>query len=177
MLLAVAVAPACTPTPPGNGTAANENTANVNDNHTPDNAAADNDNNNADTEEEPVEILFFTTLTGGQVVPSVATPATGEGGFVLNAERTTLRFTIEASGFTTAPNAAGFFRGIVGQGGILAFDVTDTLVVANGAVTLEGDWPVNADDIADLLAGNIYVSIATAARPSGEIRGQVLPEL
>ncbi|MGZ5432752.1 MAG: CHRD domain-containing protein, partial [Thermoanaerobaculia bacterium] len=30
-------------------------------------------------------------------------------------------------------------------------------------------------DVADLLAGNLYVNIHTAGRPAGEIRGQILP--
>ncbi len=176
LLLAVTLAPACTPAPPGNGSAANENSFNLNDNQIPDNTAADNDDNNADAGDEPVEIFFFTTLTGGQVVPSVTTTARGEGDFTLNAERSALQFDVRATGFATAPNAAGFYRGIVGQTGLLIFDLTGRLVVANGTVTLTGDWPVTADDVDNLLAGNIYVSIASAARPAGEIRGQVLPQ-
>lgn len=34
---------------------------------------------------------------------------------------------------------------------------------------------MTAGDISDLLAGNLYINIHTAGRPTGEIRGQVLP--
>lgn len=176
MLLAFALAPACTPASPDNGSAANENSLNLNDNQLPDNTA-DNNDDNADAGDEPVEIRFFTTLTGGQLVPAVATAARGEGDFVLNADRTALQFDVQATGFTAPPNAAGFYRGIVGQSGLLVFELTGALVIANGTVTLAGDWPVTTAEVEDLLAGNIYVSIATAARPAGEIRGQVLPQL
>jgi hypothetical protein len=60
-------------------------------------------------------------------------------------------------------------RGAAGENGDVAFDLGDP------TSPVVGTWTAMTDtDIAQLLAGELYVNVHTAGRPSGEIRGQIL---
>ena len=61
-------------------------------------------------------------------------------------------------------------RAPAGENGEIVFDMGDP-AVSPVVATWTGMSPA---DIADVLAGNLYVNIHTAGRPSGEIRGQIL---
>jgi hypothetical protein len=61
-------------------------------------------------------------------------------------------------------------RGAAGVNGPIVFDLGDP------STPVEATWSgMTPADVADLLAGNLYVNIHTGGRPSGEIRGQILP--
>ena len=71
--------------------------------------------------------------------------------------------------------AAGpLYPGAAGSGGVL-FEITDSVEEINGEITLEGTWPLTAEDVVNLRINYVYVNLHTEANPSGEIRGNVTP--
>lgn len=133
--------------------------------------------------------LFFTaTLNGSQVVPPLATAATGTalvhlvgypnmpGGrvflFDMQAD-----FTALTSSWSTA---ALYGPASMGQSGALLYEITETsgLVPPPGATTgmfglMDQTPPPGMLDA--LNAGQVYLSISSNAFPGGEIRGQLIP--
>jgi hypothetical protein len=61
-------------------------------------------------------------------------------------------------------------RAPAGANGPIVFDFGDP--ASPVTATWTGMTPA---DVADLLAGNLYINIHTAGRPEGQIRGQILP--
>lgn len=111
-------------------------------------------------------------LDAGQEVPPGTSTAKGTGSFALTEYG--LVYSITVDGLTGAITGAHFHNAAAGANG----PVVRTLSFANN--TAIGVWksndtePLNATLLRELLAGNIYVNIHTAANPGGEIRGQVL---
>jgi hypothetical protein len=121
---------------------------------------------------------FTAELTGNAERPNpVSTQAQGSGTFALNEAQTELSFSIEASRFETDVVGAHFHLSLTGAGGFggIVFDITGTIVdQGNGLVTLEGVWPVTAEDVQNLRLGYIYVNIHTVEHQAGEIRGNLV---
>ncbi len=115
---------------------------------------------------------FTANLTGDQENPAVTTSATGTGAFKLT--ETGLEFNITVEGLTFT--AAHFHNGATGVNGGVVRTITPDFTGGN---TASGIWtstdtePLTPALIADLLAGNLYINVHTAANPGGEIRGQV----
>ena len=131
-----------------------------------------NDNGNSDG-----TTSFVATLDGVQEAPPTPTEGTGQGTFTLNAEQTELSYDITASGLTGLVTAAHFHRAPRGTAGDIVFPITDRVTENEGQVTIMGVWPeLTAANVADLLAGNLYVNLHTQQNPAGEIRGQVEQE-
>jgi hypothetical protein len=116
----------------------------------------------------PTDDLFVFHLSGDQEVPPIATLERGGcmGRFNAGASELSLVCTHNVS----LPTVMHIHRGAAGVNGPIVFDLGDPTspVIA----TWSGMTPA---DIADLQAGNFYVNIHTSGRPSGAIRGQILP--
>jgi trimeric autotransporter adhesin len=126
---------------------------------------------------------FVAGLNGGNATsaagsidqtPQVSTPATGIGAFVLSPidPLTTTRKLTYSIAFTNTlspETTANIHKGPPGVNGPAIF----TLPAGN----LKEGPPLSLDaqNVADLLAGLLYVSIHTIPNPNGEIRGQILP--
>jgi len=119
-------------------------------------------------ETAPTDDIFVFHLSGDQEVPPVVTPERGGcmGRFDSGASELTLVCTHDVN----LPTVMHIHQGAAGVNGPVAFDLgaPDSPVVA----TWSGMTPAN---VADLFAGNFYVNIHTSGRPSGAIRGQILP--
>lgn len=115
------------------------------------------------------EAGFTARLSGDQEVPDVTTSATGTGSLVLNAARTELSFEITVENLSGPITAAHFHLGAAGASG----GVVQAIAFTNRHAS--GIWSLSAADLSDLEAGNLYVNVHTGDNPSGEIRGQVLP--
>jgi hypothetical protein len=114
---------------------------------------------------------FTAILTGDQENPAVTTSAAGTGSFTLT--ESGLEFNLTVEGLTLT--AAHFHNGATGINGGVVRGITSDFTgnTATGIWTSTDGEPLTPELIADLLAGNLYVNIHTAANGGGEIRGQV----
>jgi CHRD domain-containing protein/exosortase sorting signal-containing protein/prealbumin domain-containing protein len=115
----------------------------------------------------PTDQIFVFHLSGDQETPAVATLERGGcmGRFDAGASELALVCTHDVE----LPTVMHIHRGAPGVAGTIAFDMGEPTspVIA----TWSGMTPT---DVADLLAGNLYVNIHTAGRPAGVIRGQIV---
>ncbi len=119
------------------------------------------------TEVPPTADLFVFHLSGDQEVPPVATSARGgcAGIFDAGASELTLLCTHDVA----AATLSHIHRGAAGTNGSVVFDLGDP------TSPIQATWSgMTPADVADLLAGNLYVNVHTGGRPAGEIRGQIL---
>lgn len=119
----------------------------------------------------PGPFCFDAVLNGDQETPAVATAAGGISVASLTANLDTLVYKVSFHGLT--PTAAHFHRGAQGTAG----PVVVPLTLSSYPNFYAGRIAVPADFVSDLIAGDIYVNIHTAANPAGEIRGQMQPLL
>ena len=112
---------------------------------------------------------FVATLTPDQEVPAVESAGTGAGSFTLSADQSTLTLNISASGLSGPVTGSHIHLGAPGEAGpiVFAFETSET----DGAISADAVWEIDADSLAALLAGNLYVNVHTDLNPAGEIRG------
>jgi len=114
------------------------------------------------------------TLAAQQVsTQQVVTPATGFGAFVLAPSDpiTTTRKLTYSIAFTNTlgpETTANIHKGAPGVTG-------PPIIALSAGNPKDGTLTLNAQNVADLLAGLLYVNISTAPNATGEIRGQILP--
>jgi len=120
----------------------------------------------------PAGVDFVACLSGAQEAPApVASDGTGDGAFLFDPATRELSFTIRFSGLTSAETNAHIHRAPAGMPA-MAGPVAHGLPAGSpkeGAVTL------SEDQVAALLAGELYVNVHSADHPTGELRGQILP--
>jgi hypothetical protein len=117
--------------------------------------------------ESPVSVEFNATMTAPEVVPPVyGTAAAGTGTFSLDADRTTLRYSVVHT--VEAPTEVHLHLGLAGEAG----EVMLPLTMVGGAI--EGSVAVTPAQASAIENGRAYVDVHTAAHPAGEIRGQVV---
>jgi hypothetical protein len=112
-------------------------------------------------------------VQAGNETQQVVTPATGIGGFVLAPidPLTTTRKLTYSIAFTNTLGpeiAANIHKGAAGASG-------PPIIALPPGNLKEGTLSLSAQNVADLLAGLLYVNISTAPNSAGEIRGQILP--
>jgi hypothetical protein len=112
------------------------------------------------------ETLLTAVLTGAQEVPPVVTNATGGFGLIVSADLMMARY--DGVLMNISPTAAHIHRGAAGMTGNVVFPLTVNGTNLSGEITM-----INAQDLIDLLAGNMYVNVHTMANMGGEIRGQL----
>jgi hypothetical protein len=115
---------------------------------------------------QPGEMLYTAMLGGADETPPITTSATGNAQFVLDAERTSLRY--EAMFFGLSATASHIHLGAVGMAGPVLYPLT----LVSPTLT-KGSQTVTTDDLLNLDAGLLYINAHTAANPNGEIRGQI----
>lgn len=118
-------------------------------------------------ETAPADTLFVFHLSGDQEVPPV--PTTDRGGCMGRFDAAAAELSLICTHDVDLPTVMHIHRGAAGVNGPIAFDMgqPDSPVIA----TWSG---MTAADVADLLAGDLYLNIHTAGRPAGEIRGQIV---
>ena len=119
-------------------------------------------------ETAPTDQIFVFHLSGDQEVPPLATPE--RGGCMARFDAGASELSIVCTHNVDEATIMHIHRGAPGENGSIAFDLGSP--VSPVFATWSGMTPA---DQADLLAGNFYVNIHTAGRPSGAIRGQILP--
>jgi len=112
--------------------------------------------------------LFVFHLSGSQEVPPVVTTATGGCFMQFNPAASSLSMVCTHN--VGSPVQMHIHRGGPGVNGPILFDL------GNPISPVEAVWTgMTPADVADLLAGNLYINIHASGRPAGEIRGQILP--
>jgi hypothetical protein len=146
-------------------------------------------------------IQLFTTFSGANEVPPVASPGTGQASVILDPAAHTLLVNATFSGLlantvaahihccqplgtnagvaTTVPSFPGFPLGVTAGSHSEFFDLTASGTYNPAFVTANGGTIPSAEAalVAGLLGGRSYYNIHTNLFPSGEIRGQLqVPE-
>lgn len=116
----------------------------------------------------PTDALYVFHLSPDQEVPPLTGPDRGGcmGRFDAGASELTLVCVHDVD----LPTIMHVHRGAPGVNGDALFDMGDP--TSPVVTTWSGMTP---GDVADLLAGNLYVNIHTSGRPAGAVRGQILP--
>lgn len=117
---------------------------------------------------DPTPTVINFALDESQEVAATGSIATGCATATLSADQTTLRLEIEHGVFE--PQDAHIHLGAPGVNGGVVFPFS------NAASPIDETFNVTAQDVTDLLAGNLYVNIHTDAFPNGEIRGQIVDD-
>lgn len=148
-----------------------------------------------------IPIQLFTTLSGANEVPPVASPGTGQASVILDTAAHTLQVNATFSGLlantvaahihccqplgtnagvaTTVPSFPGFPLGVTAGSHSELFDLTASGTYNPAFVTANGGTIPSAEAalVAGLLGGRSYYNIHTTLFPGGEIRGQLqVPE-
>jgi len=111
-------------------------------------------------------------LNGAQSNPAITTNARGTASFTLTPAGLMYAITLDSLEITNAHFHKG---GIGANGGVVRGLFSEfTGKSVSGIWTNTDTQPLTPELVKDLLSGNIYVNIHTAANPGGEIRGQVL---
>ncbi|MFQ5674791.1 MAG: CHRD domain-containing protein [bacterium] len=122
---------------------------------------------------------FGAKLDTTQEVPpvSVSSSGTGTAAIRLNPAMNEVKFDVTVCDLTGSITAAHFHKGASGSAGPVVRTITGEFNgnTATGVWTPSDAEPLTPDLIADLIAGNLYLNVHTAANPPGEIRGQVNP--
>jgi Cu/Zn superoxide dismutase len=113
-------------------------------------------------------VKMAATLEASQEVPPNDSAAKGTADITFDTETRKLDWTIEYSGLTGDATGAHFHGpAAAGQNADVAVPIEDPKSGAKGSATL------TEAQATDLMAGQYYVNIHTAAHAGGEIRGQV----
>ncbi len=117
-------------------------------------------------------IAFDSRIDGNQEVPAVVTNGKATAILALSAGMDSLTYSIVTSGLSGSITGAHFHKAPVGTAGAVVVDLSSTINGDKIAGVITGTT-LNPMLINDLLKGEIYINIHTAANPGGEIRGQV----
>ncbi len=117
-------------------------------------------------------VTFGGALSGAKEVPSNSTGGSGNAEAWLNKSNNQLKWKVVYSGLT-GKAAAGHIHGpaLAGANAGVLIPFVDATSPIEGQVTL------TQAQVADLMAGKMYVNIHTAAHPNGEVRAQLLPKI
>ncbi len=117
------------------------------------------------------DMEFVADMNGAQETPAVTTNAFALGTFALSKHNGKLLIRVVADGLSGAIMGAHLHMGAIGMSGGVVADLTSDIM---GNTIVASVDPTTF--LADLLAGNIYINLHTAANPNGEIRGQLLTD-
>lgn len=116
-------------------------------------------------------VVMNATLNGDQNVPVVTTAATGTATVVVDPDTLAISGGVTFTGVTAT--ASHIHAGAVGSNGGPVISLTVDNVA--GTATIPADSKLTQEQYSDLLAGNLYVNVHSAANAGGEIRGQIGP--
>ncbi len=111
-------------------------------------------------------------FNGAQQSPSVTTSAYGQASVRLTTKFDSVYYDVQASGLSGAITAAHFHNAPAGSNGGVAHDISANINGNRITGSITGTALTTAF-IKNLLKGELYINLHTAANPNGEIRGQV----
>jgi len=114
----------------------------------------------------------FAALTGASEVPPVTTTASGTGVLAFSPTTGQISGFVKTSGITGT--VAHIHEAAAGVSGGVIVPLTQT-PAGSGVWVVAAGQTLTQSQIASFNAGNLYFNVHSAANPSGEIRGQILP--
>lgn len=117
--------------------------------------------------------LYVTVLTGAQEVPPVTTTATATAATTVDPDTGALTIHVNAVGLDDAV-AGHIHQALAGSNGPVLVELTQD--PEDLGHWFAEDATLDADGLAALNAGALYVNLHTPANPPGELRGQIEPE-
>ena len=117
----------------------------------------------------PTSVRF--PLSGAQEVPPAATTASGDCTWVLSADQSS--FQVDCIHDVAGATAAHIHLGATGVAGPIIVSLGSPSSPINFTWDASSSPPRTAADVADLLAGDLYVNVHSDDFPGGEIRGQI----
>ena len=112
---------------------------------------------------------FNVALNGLNVVPSNNSPAIGQGSFSLLLTNNTMSYNVTYQGLVAAETTTDLVVGAPGTNGTPFFTLPP-------GTPKNGSFAFPPDKLVALYAGNIYLTVKSAAFPNGEIRGQLITQ-
>ncbi|HXH22064.1 MAG TPA: CHRD domain-containing protein [Dehalococcoidia bacterium] len=113
--------------------------------------------------------VFQTDMYGFNVVPPVETGAWGFVRFFFSEDRLEADYTVDVKGISgTLVEGADLRYGPPGGEGPVVRHLA-----GSGFIVTSGRLHLTPEELADLVAGNYYVTVYTKDHPGGELRGQV----
>ena len=119
---------------------------------------------------------FTATLTGANASPPNDSKGTGSAYIVLAADSKSLAYDLKWSGLSGAPTSAGFYSssGLVKTIPIASSSSSSGSVMSSWSST-DSSQPLTSSLVSSLKSGSLWIDIATANYPSGEITGDITP--
>jgi CHRD domain. len=118
-------------------------------------------------------ISLDAVLNGTQVVPPNGSGASGTLTGSFNSSTSIFTFDMTFTGLTSPATGATIHQGPIGVNGPVQFGLPGFPAATSGVYS--NSILIPGPLVGPLLAGGLYVQIADAAFPVGEIRGQILP--
>jgi hypothetical protein len=112
--------------------------------------------------------VFVFDLSGTQEVPPI--PTMERGGCMAQFDSATSSLSLVCTHNVADTSVMHIHQGARGVNGPILFDLGDP------QSPVEAVWTgMSPSEVADLFAGNLYINIHTGGRPTGTIRGQIVP--
>lgn len=128
----------------------------------------DDDQNNGST-----MFAISGNASSSQVVPPVAGGGTATITGTYNSGNGQMITTTTWTNLSGVPTSGGFYVGAVGVNGSLIGDFWSLGTELTTSGTFSDTTTLTAEQATELGNGNLYYSLATAAYPNGEVRGQL----
>ncbi len=113
-------------------------------------------------------------LTGAQQVPPVQTSGNGSADLTYDPSSRQLTWTITYSGLT-GPATMAHIHGPAPEGKNAPVEVWLSKKGSTASSPIKGEDTLTPDEAKQMMAGDTYINVHTAAHPGGEIRGQIMP--
>jgi CHRD domain-containing protein len=125
---------------------------------------------------EAAPMAFKVALTGPQETPPVETAATGTVDLTYDPSTMVVTWNVTCKGLS-GPATMAHFHGPAKPGVAAAPTIWMSTKGSTAPIEgpIKGEATLTAEQAQQLMAGDWYINVHTAANPKGEIRGQVVP--
>ncbi len=117
------------------------------------------------------DMTYNVSLSGAQEVPAVNTMSTATAVVEIDEDLPAFSVSVDVSGLTDV-TGVHVHDGGIGMNGPVAFPLTDA---GNGTYIL-AETTISPSNLDALTNGEWYLNVHTTANPSGEVRGQIVPD-
>jgi len=131
------------------------------------------DKKNEDKNNSNAMFTISGNASSSQVVPSVTGSGTATIAGTYNSGNGQMITTTNWTNLSGAPITGGFYMGASGVNGALIGDLWSLGTGLTATGTFSDTTTLTSEQATALKSGNLYYSLATAANPNGEVRGQL----